>query len=186
MLDADLATLYQVSTRTFNQAVKRNSARFPADFMFQLSEKETENLRSQSVTSSWGGRRYRPYAFTEHGVAMLSAVLHSGRAVETSVMIVRAFIALREMIAANKDLAARVEKLESSHRQTASIIDVLVDEIENVAHEAQNWVWSVVSSRARHEFRKTLYLILECLSGQPAGGNLYTPAHHARRRKALQ
>ena len=81
MLDADLASLYQVSTRTFNQAVKRNSARFPADFMFQLSEKETENLRSQSVTSSWGGRRYRPYAFTEHGVAMLSAVLHSGRAV---------------------------------------------------------------------------------------------------------
>jgi len=137
MLDADLATLYQVSTRTFNQAVKRNSARFPADFMFQLSEKETENLRSQSVTSSWGGRRYRPYAFTEHGVAMLSAVLHSGRAVETSVMIVRAFIALREMIAANKDLAARVEKLESSHRQTASIIDVLVDEIENVAHDVR-------------------------------------------------
>ena len=137
MLDADLATLYQVSTRTFNQAVKRNSARFPADFMFQLSEKETENLRSQSVTSSWGGRRYRPYAFTEHGVAMLSAVLRSGRAVETSVMIVRAFIALREMIAANKDLAARVEKLESSHRQTASIIDVLVDEIENVAHDVR-------------------------------------------------
>jgi len=137
MLDADLATLYQVSTSSLNQAVKRNSKRFPEDFMFRLSHAEAAAMRSQTVTASKRNLKYQPLAFTEHGVAMLSAVLHSGRAVETSIMIVRAFIALREMIAANKDLAARVEKLESGHRQTASIIDVLVDEIENVAHDVR-------------------------------------------------
>ena len=137
MLDADLATLYQVSTSSLNQAVKRNSKRFPEDFMFRLSHAEAAAMRSQTVTASKRNLKYQPLAFTEHGVAMLSAVLHSGRAVETSIMIVRAFIALREMIAANKDLAARVEKLESGHRQTASIIDVLVDEIENVARDVR-------------------------------------------------
>jgi phage regulator Rha-like protein len=124
MLDSDLAALYQVETRALIQAVKRNIERFP----------EAGSLRSQIVTSKVGrgGRRYLPYAFTEHGVAMLSAVLKSKRAVQMSVSIIRAFIHMREMIAANKDLAARVEKLEARQHQTASIIDVLVDEIDNM------------------------------------------------------
>jgi len=135
MLDADLAALYHVSTKVFNQAVRRNIDRFPADFMFQLSKEEASALRSQIVTLEKGkGRypKYAPLAFTEHGVAMLSAVLRSPRAVQTSIAIVRAFVHLREMIAANKDLAQRVEKLETGQRQVASIIDVLVDEIEHM------------------------------------------------------
>jgi hypothetical protein len=92
MFDADLAALYGVETRTLVQAVKRNAERFPEDFMFRLTDKETENLRSQIVISSWGGRRYNPYAFTEHGVAMLSSVLKSKRAVEVNMTIVRTFV----------------------------------------------------------------------------------------------
>jgi hypothetical protein len=87
ILDEDLAKLYEVETRTLNQAVKRNAKRFPKDFMFQLSNEELEILKSQSVTSSWGGRRYPPYAFTEQGVAMLSSVLHSDRAVQVNIAI---------------------------------------------------------------------------------------------------
>src|ERR1039457_4290904 len=99
MLSPDLAALYQVEPRALVQAVKRNSDRFPADFMFQLSGDEYENLKSQIVISSWGGaRRANPYAFTEHGVAMLSAVLKSDRAVQMSVRIIRAFVKLREIL----------------------------------------------------------------------------------------
>ena len=106
MLDADLANLYGVETRVLIQAVKRNSGRFPRDFMFQLSVDEAESLRSQTVISNKGrgGRRYLPFVFTEQGVAMLSSVLHSERAVEINVQIMRAFVRLREMMASNKDL----------------------------------------------------------------------------------
>ena len=132
MVDADLANLYQVETRALVQAVKRNSARFPEDFMFQLTEEEFQNLRSQIVTSSWGGRRYLPYMFTEHGVAMLSAVLKSKRAVQMSILIVRAFIRLREIGATHKDLAVRIEKIEASQVQHASVINILAEEIDNL------------------------------------------------------
>ena len=132
MLDRDLAVLYGVSTGALNQAVRRNRERFPDDFMFSLDRKESENLKSQTVISSWGGRRKPPSAFTEHGVAMLAGVLRSERAIETSIAIVRAFVHLREMIVTNKDLAIRVEKLEKGQRQVSSIIDVLVDEIEHM------------------------------------------------------
>src|SRR5947209_16317642 len=100
MLDADLAELYQVETRALIQAVKRNPERFPKDFMFQLTKEEAESLRSQIVISNVGrgGRRYLPYAFTEHGVAMLSSVLNSDRAVQMSILIVRAFVKLREVL----------------------------------------------------------------------------------------
>ena len=108
MFDADLAALYGVETRTLVQAVKRNAERFPEDFMFRLTDKETENLRSQIVISSWAGRRYNPYAFTEHGVAMLSSVLKSKRAVEVNITIVRTFVRLRRMLASNEDLARKV------------------------------------------------------------------------------
>ena len=92
MLGHDLAGLYEVETKVFNQAVKRNLDHFPPDFMFRLTKTEMQNLRSQFVTSSWGGRRYRAFAFTEHGVAMLSSVLKSGRAVKVNILIIRTFI----------------------------------------------------------------------------------------------
>jgi len=115
MLDRDLAELYDVQTKVLNQAVKRHANRFPDDFMFQLTREESANLKSQSVTSSsgWGGRRTFPYAFTEQGVAMLSSVLNSDRAVEVNIAIVRAFVRLREMLASHADLARKLEELEA-------------------------------------------------------------------------
>jgi phage regulator Rha-like protein len=134
MLDSDLAGLYQVETKALNRAVKRNLDRFPDDFMFQLTEQETESLRYQIGTSNEGrgGRRYQPYAFTEHGVAMLSSVLNSKRAVQMNVVIIRAFLKLRELLASNKDLAARVETLEANQEQHASVINLLAEEIQNL------------------------------------------------------
>ena len=105
LLDSTLASLYGVETRTLLQAVKRNRARFPADFIFQLTNQEVADLRSQIVTSSWGGRRYSPLAFTEQGVAMLSSVLNSPRAIRVNIEIMRAFVRLRQMISTNKELA---------------------------------------------------------------------------------
>jgi ORF6N domain-containing protein len=132
MLDSDLAALYQVETFYLNKAVKRNPDRFPVHFMFQLTKEEVANLRFQNGMSNWGGRRTPPYAFTEHGVVMLSAVLRSARAVQVSITVVQAFVRLREMIAANKDLAARVAKLEGGQREISSIIEVLAHEIDHM------------------------------------------------------
>jgi hypothetical protein len=98
MLDFDLAALYGVQTKVLNQAVKRNIARFPVDFMFQLDTEEFDNLRSQFVTSSWGGTRYLPFAFTEQGVAMLASVLKSETAIQVNIGIVRAFVAIRNLM----------------------------------------------------------------------------------------
>ena len=116
LLDGDLAELYGVETRALIQAVKRNTARFPEDFMFQLTAKEYVNLRSQTVTSrSWGGRRTPPYAFTEQGVAMLSSVLRSERAIAVNVEIMRAFVRLRELLATHADLARKLSALEKKY-----------------------------------------------------------------------
>jgi len=116
ILDASLADLYEVDTKTLLRAVKRNMERFPADFMFQVSEKEFEHLRYQIGTSrSWGGRRYRPYAFTEHGVAMLSSVLRSSRAVQVNIEIMRAFVRDRQMLEANVGLARKLAVLEKNY-----------------------------------------------------------------------
>ena len=118
MLDSDLAHLYCVTTKNLNKAVKRNTDRFPSDFMFQLKPKETENLRFQSGTSSLaihGGRRYRPYAFTEHGVAMLSSILHSDRAVQVNIAIMRAFLQLRSMLASHEDLRRKIAEMEKRY-----------------------------------------------------------------------
>ncbi len=114
MLDADLAALYGVTTKVLNQAVRRNRSRFPADFMFQLTPAETRILRSQTVTSNdgRGGRRYAPYAFTEQGVAMLSTVLRSPRAIHVNVEIMRTFVRLRAFLATNVQLARRLQNLE--------------------------------------------------------------------------
>lgn len=120
LLDADLAELYGVPTKALVQAVKRNLERFPEDFMFQLTNQEFNVLRSQFVTSSsqalsslaWGGRRTAPYAFTEQGVAMLSSVLNSPRAIAVNIEIMRAFVRLREILASNKELAQKLDELE--------------------------------------------------------------------------
>ena len=103
---------YEVQTKVFVQAVKRNLSRFPEDFMFQLTREEYEHLRSQSVTSrSWGGRRYPPYAFTEHSVAMLSSILRSERAVRVNIAIVRAFVRIRQALETNQALARKIDEL---------------------------------------------------------------------------
>ncbi|HSM92618.1 MAG TPA: ORF6N domain-containing protein [Anaeromyxobacteraceae bacterium] len=116
MLDSDLAALYGVATKKLNQAVSRNADRFPSDFMFRLEYEEVRNLRSQIVTSSsWGGPRWRPYAFTEQGVAMLSSVLRSPRAVEVNIEIMRAFVRLRRLLLENADLARKLAELERKY-----------------------------------------------------------------------
>jgi len=118
MLDADLAQLYGVTTKNLNKAVKRNANRFPADFMFQLKPRELQFLRFQIGTSrrtNHGGRRYKPYAFTEHGVAMLSSVLHSDRAVQVNIAIMRAFLQLRAMLATHDDLRRKINEMEKRY-----------------------------------------------------------------------
>ena len=116
MLDNDLAELYGVETKVLNQAVKRNATRFPPDFMFQLTAGEWESLRSQFVTLKRGEhRKYLPYAFTEHGALMLANVLNSERAAQTSVMVVRAFVRLRQMLASNAELARKLAALENKY-----------------------------------------------------------------------
>ena len=112
MLDKDLAELYNVPTKVFNQAVKRNISRFPEDFAFRLTEEEFEILRSQFVTSSWGGQRYLSYAFTESGVAMLSSILSSELAIKVNIQIIRLFTRMREMVLTNKDILLKLEEIE--------------------------------------------------------------------------
>ena len=112
MLDRDLAQLYGVSVKRLNEQVKRNIKRFPGDFMFLLTKQEVVNLRSQFATSSWGGLRYLPYVFTEQGVAMLSSVLNSEKAVQVNIAIMRAFVKLRQILSMNKELAHKLAELE--------------------------------------------------------------------------
>jgi hypothetical protein len=129
MLDTDLADLYQVDIKTLNQAVKRNRARFPSDFMFQLTAHESDALRSQIVTLERGRgrhRKYLPYAFTEQGVAMLSSVLRSGRAVQVNIEIMRAFIRLRHVGHFNGELAKQIDRLEAKcDRRFASVFEAI-------------------------------------------------------------
>jgi len=133
MLDADLAGLYLVETRTLIQAVKRNSDRFPGDFMFQLSAAETAGMRSQTVIASRRNARYLPYAFTELGVAMLSSVLSSERAVQMNIVIMRAFVKLREVLASHRSLAAKIGKLDAVQKDHASVLTIVIKDIENLA-----------------------------------------------------
>jgi hypothetical protein len=141
MVDADLAALYGVPTGALNQAVKRNRERFPEDFAFQLSRAEFANWMSHAVISNPSARmglRRPPFVFTQEGVAMLSAVLRSERAVRMSIAIVRTFVRMRELMASNKDIAARIEKLEHGHDRTASVIEVLVDDLERLGREVKD------------------------------------------------
>lgn len=112
ILDADLALLYGVAAKRVNEQVRRNLKRFPPDFMFQLENQEFAILRSQFATSSWGGRRYLPLAFTEHGALMAASILNSAHAIEVSVYIVRAFVQMREALVAHKEIGKRLDELE--------------------------------------------------------------------------
>jgi phage regulator Rha-like protein len=135
MLDFDLAEIYGVETKVLKQAVRRNMSRFPVDFMFELTKEEfnhlTNSLRSQIVTSSYGGRRYSPFAFTEHGAVMLASVLNSEAAVQASIVVVRAFVKMKEILTLHADLAEKITELEEKFgehdEQIALIIKVLHD-----------------------------------------------------------
>jgi hypothetical protein len=135
MLDKDLAELYNVSTKVLNQAVKRNKVRFPMDFMFQLSDDEFDQLnRSQFVTGPQKHRdpRFKPYAFTEHGVSMLSSVLKSRRAVEMNISIIRAFIRIRELLSTNKDLAQRMDELERGQKEQGNLLEAVYSVVKQL------------------------------------------------------
>ena len=134
ILDSDLAGLYGVETKRLNEQVKRNSERFPSDFVFQLTQEEFENLRSQSATSSraHGGRRTPPYVFTEHGAIMVANVLNSQRAIEMSVFVVRAFVRLRGILATHKELASKLDELERKVGEHDEAIRALVTAIREL------------------------------------------------------
>ncbi len=134
ILDVDLATLYGVSVKQLNQQIKRNARRFPSDFLFKLSHTEYDNLRSQIVTSSssHGGRRYLPHAFTEHGAIMAATVLNSKRAIEMSIFVVRAFVRMRETLAMNQQIASKLAELEGHLESHDAEIQDLVDAIREL------------------------------------------------------
>jgi phage regulator Rha-like protein len=129
ILDSQIAELYGVETKVLKRAVRRNKDRFPADFMMQLTGEEAEILRCQFGTSSWGGRRYLPYAFTEQGVAMLSSVLQSKRAIQVNIEIMRAFVRLREILATHKDLARKLEELEQKYDKQFRVVFEAIREL---------------------------------------------------------
>ena len=127
MLDFDLALLYQIETKVLKQAVRRNIERFPEDFMFELTIEEFDNLRSQIVTSSYGGTRYMPFAFTEQGVAMLSSVLNSKKAIEINIAIMRTFVVLRNSILSLEEITNRVSEIEQQFPEIYKALNYLMD-----------------------------------------------------------
>ncbi len=132
MLDFHLAELYGVEAKMLKRAVRRNVDRFPHDFMFELTDEEYDILKSQFGTSSWGGRRYPPYAFTEQGVAMLSSVLHSQRAVHVNIRIIRAFVKLREILSTHKELAFKLKQLETKVEKHDEEIQAIFEAIRQL------------------------------------------------------
>ena len=158
MLDSDLAKLYQVETKVLNQAVRRNIKRFPEDFMFQLDNKEFANLKSQIVTSSWGGRRTPPLAFTEEGIAMLSSVLHSDVAIAANISILRAFVKVREYLlmvstvsAEVKELRAKVDLLAMQQEENLGAVN---DLSEDVREDIDNLYLAIGELSSRIEEKK--------------------------------
>ena len=159
MIDRDLARVYKVTTSQLNQQVKRNIARFPTNFRFQLSKEEMDILKSQIVTSSWGGTRKLPYAFTEPGIAQLSSVLHSEKAIETSVSIMSAFVAMRHFLIQNAGIFMRIAHLERHQIETDEKIDLILDKMderspkllpEQIFQTGCVWdAWSYVSDLVR-------------------------------------
>jgi hypothetical protein len=143
MLDVDLAELYQVDTKRLNEQVRRNIERFPEDFMFQLTEDEWQILRSQFATSSWGGRRYAPFAFTEHGVLMLSSVLSSDRAIQVNIQIMRIYTKLKTVLIDHKDILLKLEKMEhavNKHDENFEIVFSYLRELINPPNPSESTI----------------------------------------------
>ena len=147
MLDSDLAELYGVETKALVRAVKRNSERFPVDFMVQLTKEEFDNLKYHFGTSRWGGRRYLPYAFTEQGIAMLSSVLSSKRAIQVNIEIMRAFVKLREMIASHKDLVRKLAGLEKKYDGQFQIVFEAIRQIIEVEDKPRKKIGFIARER---------------------------------------
>jgi cell shape-determining protein MreC len=137
MIDRDLAELYGVDTRVLNQTVKRNLKRFPDDFMFQLTDEEFRNLRSQIVTSSWGGSRFRPMVFTEQGVAMLSSVLNSERAISVNIQVIRVFTRMRAMIESHKEILKKLEMLEKKDIELDEKVTLIFEYLKKLEQTKQ-------------------------------------------------
>lgn len=131
MLDFDLAELYNIENKVLKQAVRRNINRFPDDFMFELSEKEFQSLRSQIVTSNRGGSRYMPFAFSEQGVAMLSSILNSDKAIEINIAIMRTFVTIRQFTLSYAELKTRIEEIENQFPDIYRVLNYLVDKDNN-------------------------------------------------------
>ncbi|RIJ45359.1 ORF6N domain-containing protein [Maribellus luteus] len=138
MLDSDLAELYGVETRRLNEQVKRNISRFPKDFMFQLSEVEFENLKSQFATSNWGGRRKLPNVFTEHGVLMLSSVLNSKRAIKVNIQIMRIFTRIREMLTNNLSIKLEIEEIKKKLANQDKNIELVFNYLDELIEKHDN------------------------------------------------
>ena len=135
MLDSDLAELYGVETKRLNEQVKRNPSRFPHDFMFQLTQEQWENLKSQTATSRWGGRRSLPFVFTEQGVAMLSSVLGSEVAIQVNIQIIRAFTRMREMLLTHKELLLEMEEIRKRVRGQDEKIEMVFNYLRQFIQE---------------------------------------------------
>ena len=135
LLDRDLAQLYGIETKRLNEAVKRNLSRFPDDFMFQLNDVEFETLKSQFATSSWGGNRKRPFAFTEHGILMLSSVIHSELAISVNIQIMRLFTQMRQWIMEHSEIQEKIHLLEQkveNHDKNIALVFSYLDELNEV------------------------------------------------------
>ena len=154
MLDKDLAGLYGVETKALKQAVRRNIKRFPSDFMFELTKDEFQNLRSQIVTSSWGGARYIPMAFTEQGVAMLSSVLKSDRAIDVNIQIMRVFTKLRQMLLDNAGLRKELEDLKQISEQRFRVVFETLDQFLSVKDKPKKKIGFTVKEKSRKYGRK--------------------------------
>ena len=155
MLDRDLAKLYGVETKALKQAVRRNIDRFPSDFMFELNKDEFNNLRSQIVTSSWGGARYFPMAFTEHGVAMLSSVLNSNRAIEVNIQIMRAFTQLRKMLSTHEDLKKKIESMEEKYDKQFQIVFEAIKQLLSEEDKPKKKIGFTVKEKQRAYRKKS-------------------------------
>ena len=149
MLDRDLAELYEVATSQLKRAVRRNIDRFPDDFMFELAKEEWENLRCQIGTSSWGGSRYAPMAFTEQGVAMLSSVLNSKRAIQVNIQIMRTFTKLRQAILNNEDLRKELSELKQLTEDRFRIVFETLDQLLVAEHKPQKKIGFTVKEKQR-------------------------------------
>ena len=155
MLDRDLAELYEVETKQLKRAVRRNIDRFPADFMFELTKAELENWRSQFGTSSWGGVRYKPMAFTEQGVAMLSSVLRSKRAVQVNIQIMRAFIQLRQMYISHGDLKRKIASMERKYDENFRIVFEALKQLIEEDEKPKKKIGYVKEKQANYRKKRT-------------------------------